>query len=203
MLLDFRKAKNTRLAARVFLRFSQVSQHPACLDQSIQSPNTKTIRYLLIFLIVWKLLVILLWKIWPECWYPCTNSMKVRVMCGKFECREAIHYKAQTGTSYEKWNWPRPSRLWIEPTSSGLLDQLTTSVAKWQLIIYSIDNECKWQLYTIDNECKWQLYTIDNECKWQLYTIDNECKCQILQIPVIGGFASVGIPGHFLCIRLF
>ena len=28
MLLEFRKAKNTHLAARVFLRFSQVSQHP-------------------------------------------------------------------------------------------------------------------------------------------------------------------------------
>ena len=27
-VLDFRKAKNTRLVARVFLRFSQVSQHP-------------------------------------------------------------------------------------------------------------------------------------------------------------------------------
>ena len=40
---DFRKAKNTRLAARVFLRFSQVLQHPKCLDQSIQT--RKTIRY--------------------------------------------------------------------------------------------------------------------------------------------------------------
>ena len=44
MLLDFRQAKNTRLAARVFfLRFSQVSQRPACLDQSIQT--WKTIWY--------------------------------------------------------------------------------------------------------------------------------------------------------------
>ena len=33
----FRKAKNTCLAACVFLRFSQVSQHPACLDHSIQT----------------------------------------------------------------------------------------------------------------------------------------------------------------------
>ena len=40
---NFRKAKNTRVAARGFLRFSQVSQHPACLDQSIQT--RKTIRY--------------------------------------------------------------------------------------------------------------------------------------------------------------
>ena len=30
-------AKNTRLAARVFLRFSQASQRPACLDHSIQT----------------------------------------------------------------------------------------------------------------------------------------------------------------------
>ena len=44
MLLETFAAKNTRLAARVFfLRFSQVSQHPACLDQSIQT--RKTIRY--------------------------------------------------------------------------------------------------------------------------------------------------------------
>ena len=35
MLLDFRKPKKTRLTARVFLRFSQVSQHPACLDRNI------------------------------------------------------------------------------------------------------------------------------------------------------------------------
>ena len=36
MLLDFRKAKNTRLATRVFLRFSRVSQHLTCLDHGIQ-----------------------------------------------------------------------------------------------------------------------------------------------------------------------
>ena len=48
MLLDFRKAKNTRLAARVFLRFSQVSQHPACLDHFFQT--RKTIRYFFISL---------------------------------------------------------------------------------------------------------------------------------------------------------
>ena len=40
MLLDFRKAKTTRLVARVFLRFSQISQHPACLDHSIQTRKT-------------------------------------------------------------------------------------------------------------------------------------------------------------------
>ena len=43
MLFDVPKAKNTRLAARVFLRISTVSQHPACLDHVIQT--RKTIRY--------------------------------------------------------------------------------------------------------------------------------------------------------------
>ena len=38
MLLDFRKAKNTCLAARVFLRFSTVSQHP--MDHVIQTRKT-------------------------------------------------------------------------------------------------------------------------------------------------------------------
>ena len=37
MLLDFGKAKNTPQVAHVFLRFSQVSQYPACLDHSIQT----------------------------------------------------------------------------------------------------------------------------------------------------------------------
>ena len=36
ILLDVRNAKNTRLAACVFLRFSTVSQHPARLDHVIQ-----------------------------------------------------------------------------------------------------------------------------------------------------------------------
>ena len=31
------KAENTRLAARVFLCFSEVSQHPACLGRNIQN----------------------------------------------------------------------------------------------------------------------------------------------------------------------
>ena len=43
MLLDFRKAKNTRLAARVFLRFSTVLQHPAFSNHVIQT--RKTIRH--------------------------------------------------------------------------------------------------------------------------------------------------------------
>ena len=50
MLLDFRKAKNTRLAAHVFLRFSQVSQHPGCLDHVIQTRKTISLREL--FLLV-------------------------------------------------------------------------------------------------------------------------------------------------------
>ena len=34
--------------------------------------------------------------------------MKVNVMCRKFECRKDIHYKTQTGTSFENAT-PRPS----------------------------------------------------------------------------------------------
>ena len=43
MLFDVPKAKNTVLAARIFLRISTVSQHPACLDHVIQT--RKTIKY--------------------------------------------------------------------------------------------------------------------------------------------------------------
>ena len=43
MLFDVPKAKNTVLAARIFLRISTVSQHPACLDHVIQT--RKSIRY--------------------------------------------------------------------------------------------------------------------------------------------------------------
>ena len=52
MLLDFRKAKNTRLAACVFLRFSTVSLHPAYLDHVIQTRKTIT-GISLIVLKVW------------------------------------------------------------------------------------------------------------------------------------------------------
>ena len=52
--------------------------------------------------------------------------MKVREMCRKFECREDIHYKTQTGTSREKCN-SKAFRLGIGPTSSGLLDQWSTT----------------------------------------------------------------------------
>ena len=46
MLLDFRKAKNTRLAARVFLRFSTVSQHHTCLDHVIPTTPTSSFKNL-------------------------------------------------------------------------------------------------------------------------------------------------------------
>ena len=47
-------------------------------------------------------------------------------MCRKFECREDIHYKTETGTSCKKCN-SKAFRLGIEPTSSGLLDQCSTT----------------------------------------------------------------------------
>ena len=47
-------------------------------------------------------------------------------MCRKFECRKDIHYKTQTGTSCEKCN-SKAFRLGIEPASSGLLDQCSTT----------------------------------------------------------------------------
>ena len=46
---------------------------------------------------------------------------KVRVMFRKFECREDIHCKTQTGTSCEKCD-SKAFRLGIESASSGLLD---------------------------------------------------------------------------------
>ena len=52
--------------------------------------------------------------------------MRVNVMCRKFECRKDIHYKIQTGTSCEKCN-SKTFRLGIEPASSGLLDQCSTT----------------------------------------------------------------------------
>ena len=52
--------------------------------------------------------------------------MKVKVLCRKFECRKDIHYKTQTGTSCEKCN-SKAFRLGIEPMSSGLLDQCSTT----------------------------------------------------------------------------
>ena len=55
-------------------------------------------------------------------------SVKVKVMCKKFECRKDIHYKTQTRTSWEKCN-SKAFRLGIEPASSGLLDQCSTTSA--------------------------------------------------------------------------
>ena len=52
--------------------------------------------------------------------------MKVKVMCRKFECHKDIHFKTQTGTSCEKCN-SKAFRLGIEPASSGLLDQCSTT----------------------------------------------------------------------------
>ena len=49
------------------------------------------------------------------------HNMKVKVMFRKFECREDIHYKTQTGTSCEKCN-SKVFRLGIEDASSGILD---------------------------------------------------------------------------------
>ena len=42
-------------------------------------------------------------------------------MFRKFECRENIHYKTQSGSSCEKCN-SKAFWLGIEPASSGLLD---------------------------------------------------------------------------------
>ena len=44
----------------------------------------------------------------------------------KFECGKDIHYKTQTGTSCEKCN-SKAFRLGIEPASSGLPDQCSTT----------------------------------------------------------------------------
>ena len=52
--------------------------------------------------------------------------MKVKVMGRKFECRKDIHYKTQTGISCEKCN-SKAFWLGIEPASSGLLDQCSTT----------------------------------------------------------------------------
>ena len=52
--------------------------------------------------------------------------MKVGDKRRKFECREDIHYKTQTGTSCEKCN-AKAFRLGIEPAPSGLLDQCSTT----------------------------------------------------------------------------
>ena len=48
-------------------------------------------------------------------------------MCRKFECRKDIHYKTQTGTSFEKCN-SKAFRLGeSNPRPLGLLDQCSTT----------------------------------------------------------------------------
>ena len=72
--------------------------------------------------------------------------MKVKVMCGKFECRKDLHYKTQTGTSCKKCNC-KSFLPGIEPASSGLLDQCsTTGLQKplpttWARVQYIFVNE--------------------------------------------------------------
>ena len=49
-------------------------------------------------------------------------------MCKKFECREDIHYKTQlTGDQLRKMQLQSLPPLGIEPASSGLLDQISTT----------------------------------------------------------------------------
>ena len=72
--------------------------------------------------------------------------MKVKAMGRKFECRKDIHYKTQTGTSCEKCN-SEAFRLGIEPASSGLLDQCSTTELQkllpttWAQVQYIYINE--------------------------------------------------------------
>ena len=67
-------------------------------------------------------------------------------MCWKFECRYDIHYKTQTGTSCEKCN-SKAFRLGIEPATSGLLDQCSTTELQkllpttWARVQYIYINE--------------------------------------------------------------
>ena len=54
--------------------------------------------------------------------------MKVKVMCRKFECRKDMQYiiRPKPGTGCEKCNF-KAFWLGIEPASSGLLDQCSTT----------------------------------------------------------------------------
>ena len=71
--------------------------------------------------------------------------MKVKVMCGEFECRKDIHYKIQTGTSCKKCS--KAFQLGIEPASSGLPDQCSTTELQkplpttWARVQYIYVNE--------------------------------------------------------------
>ena len=66
-------------------------------------------------------ILIIIYGIYNRC-----QQMKVKVVYRKFECRQDIHYKNQTGTSCEKCN-SKAFRLGIESASSGLLDQYSTT----------------------------------------------------------------------------
>ena len=74
------------------------------------------------------------------------NRWNFKVMCWKFECRYDIHYKTQTGTSCEKCN-SKAFRLGIEPATSGLLDQCSTTELQkplpttWARVQYIYINE--------------------------------------------------------------
>ena len=93
-------------------------------------------------------------------------KMKVKVMCRIFEQRKDIHNKIQTGTSGEKCN-SKAFRLGIKPTSSGLLDQCSTTELQkpfpitWARVQYIYINEMVKPIKYINNN-------------------GNECKCQIL-----------------------
>ena len=78
--------------------------------------------------------------------WPTEIKLHVRVMCRKFECREDIHYKTQTGNSCEKCN-SKAFRLGIEPASSGLLDQLHV-----EMLLRNIGQTTTWAIDL--NECE-------------------------------------------------
>ena len=88
-------------------------------------------------------------------------------MCRKFECRKDIHYKTQTGTSCEKCN-SKAFRLGIEPASSGLLDQcsttelqkpLTTTWREFSIYINEMVMPVKYQGILINNNI-WHLHSL-------------------------------------------
>ena len=62
----------------------------------------------------------------------------------KFECGKDIHYKTQTGTSCEKCN-SKAFRLGIEPASSGLLDQYSTTELQMNVRMAKSNDEF-WQM---------------------------------------------------------
>ena len=99
-------------------------------------------------------------------------------MCRKFEYRKDIHYKTQTGTSCEKCN-SKAFRLGIEPASSGLLDQCSTTELQkllptiWARVQYIYINEMVMPVkYTgilmiIHNKVN---YLVNRRAKFQYYS---------------------------------